>query len=246
MTFARVGSIQTRIQSASSATAMSLRVSTTPHFCQRFPLFTSRYSQRCVSISAQSFPHPSDHKPYCDYLLALIHDYLLSPGYASTAPAERTTQSTAAMPAIAHLQARFLDDSGSGSPITGTAIALIICLGLLPCIAVIWAVCYLFWAYPYDRNWCCMKRKRRPESPSVLNQVPMSQETLYEKQGMGLPQRPFAAQTRTESGGSSNGGRLQKQYRPGSGNYKRDTRTSLQSMTSINSGHIAHEPKPFV
>jgi hypothetical protein len=150
------------------------------------------------------------------------------------------------MPAITHLQARFLDNSSGGGAITGTAIALIICLGLLPCIAVIWAVCYLFWAYPYDRNCCCMKRKRRPESPSILNQVPMNQETLHEKQGLGLPQRPFAAQIRTDSGSSSNSGRLQKQHRPGSANYKRDPRMSMQSVTSTNSVHIAHEPKPFV
>jgi hypothetical protein len=149
------------------------------------------------------------------------------------------------MPAIGHLQARFLESS-SGGGITGTAIALIICLGLIPSIAVIWAICYLFWAYPYDRNCCCIKRKRRPEPQSVLNQAPMSEETLYEKQGMGLPQRPFAAQVRSDSGSSSNSGRLQKQYRPGSGNYKGETRMSLQSVTSANSVQVAHEPKPFV
>ncbi|KAI4948508.1 hypothetical protein J4E91_005932 [Alternaria rosae] len=86
------------------------------------------------------------------------------------------------MPAIHHLQARFLEDSNGNGGISPTAIALIVCLGIVPCIILIWAVCYLFWAYPYDRNCCCIKRKRRPEPQSVLNQAPMSEETLFEKQ----------------------------------------------------------------
>ncbi|CAN9361587.1 unnamed protein product [Alternaria alternata] len=151
------------------------------------------------------------------------------------------------MPAIAHLQARFLEDSSGSGGISGTAIALIVCLGIVPCIVLIWAVCYLFWAYPYDRNCCCIKRKRHPEPQSVLNQAPMSEETLYEKPGVAPPQRPFSGQQyRTDTGSSSNSGRLQKQQRPGSGVDPRNTRMSLNSVVSANTITYAQEPKPFV
>jgi hypothetical protein len=150
------------------------------------------------------------------------------------------------MPVIAHLQARFLEDASGNGGISTTAIALIVCLGIVPCIILIWAVCYLFWAYPYDRNCCCIKRKRRPEPQSVLNQAPMSEETLYEKPGVVPPQRPFSAQTKIESGSSSNNGRLQKQQRPGSEIDSRGTRMSLQSVASANNFTYAQEPKPFV
>jgi len=147
------------------------------------------------------------------------------------------------MPAIAHLQARFLENSGS-SGVSGTAIALIIMLGILPTIALFWAVCFLFWAYPNDRNWCCMRRKRRPEPESVLTQAPMTEKTLHERPGMTLPQRPSSAQFRTESGNTSNTGRLQKHQRQGSWIDKR-ARASTQSFGSAN-GQMVQEPKPFV
>ncbi|KAI4643460.1 uncharacterized protein J4E78_009930 [Alternaria triticimaculans] len=150
------------------------------------------------------------------------------------------------MPAIHHIQARFLEDSNGNGGISPTAIALIVCLGIVPCIILIWAVCYLFWAYPYDRNCCCIKRKRRPEPQSVLNQAPMSEETLFEKQGVAPPQRPFSVQTRTESGSSNNNGRLQKQQRPGSGVDTRGARMSQQSVMSANTMTYAQEPQRFV
>jgi hypothetical protein len=148
------------------------------------------------------------------------------------------------MPAIARLQARILEDSDGNGGISATAIALIVVLGVLPCIVLIWAVCYLFWAYPYGRNCCCMKRKRRPEAQSVLNQAPMSEETLYEKPGVLPPQRPFSAQNRTDTASSSNTGRLQKQQRPGSGFDAQ--RMSLNSVVSANTVTYAQQPKPFV
>lgn len=147
------------------------------------------------------------------------------------------------MPAVAHLQARFLEDAGSGT-VSGTAIALIVVLGILPVIVLFWAVCFLFWAYPNDRNWCCMRRKRRPEPESVLNQAPMVEKTLFERPGMALPQRPSSAQFRTESGNSNNTGRLQKHQRQGSWTNNR-ARASMQSFGSAN-GQMVQEPKPFV
>ncbi|KAF1838966.1 hypothetical protein BDW02DRAFT_488028 [Decorospora gaudefroyi] len=150
------------------------------------------------------------------------------------------------MPALTHLQARFLEDSSGSGGITTTAIALIIVLGVLPCIVLVWAVCYLFWAYPYDRNWCCMKRKRRADKPGLMDQAAMSEAVLYEKPALAPPQRPFSAQTRTESGSSSGTGRLQKAQRPNSGASRMDTRMSLASVGSANTMPISHEPKPFV
>jgi hypothetical protein len=74
----------------------------------------------------------------------------------------------------------------------------------------------------------------------------MSEETLYEKPGVAPPQRPFSAQTRTDTGSSSNTGRLHKQQRPGSGFDARDTRMSLNSVVSANTVTYAQQPKPFV
>jgi hypothetical protein len=150
------------------------------------------------------------------------------------------------MPAIAHLQARFLEDASGNGGISNTAIALIVVLGILPCIVLIWAVCYLFWAYPYDRNCCCMKRKRRTNEPDVVDQSAMSEATLYEKPGLALPQQPFSAQVRADARSSSGIGRLQKAQRPNSGVSNMDTRLSLQSVRSANTVQVAHEPKPFV
>ncbi|CAA9960658.1 hypothetical protein HRS9139_00017 [Pyrenophora teres f. teres] len=151
------------------------------------------------------------------------------------------------MPAIAHLQARFLEDSGSGG-VSGTAIALIIFLGILPVIVLFWAVCFLFWAYPNDRNWCCMRRKRRPEPESMLTQTPiqapMTEKPLHERPGMTLPQRPSSVQFQTEPG-SGNTGRLQKHQRQGSWGTRQQARASMQSFGS-GSGQMVQEPKPFV
>ncbi|KAG9195087.1 hypothetical protein G6011_00207 [Alternaria panax] len=150
------------------------------------------------------------------------------------------------MPVISHLQARFLEDSSGNGGISATAIALIVCLGIVPCIILIWVVCYLFWAYPYDRNCCCIKRKRSREPQSFLGQAPTSEERIYEKPGVAPPQRPFSGQMWTDTGSSSNTGRLHKQQRPGSGVDARGTRMSLNSVVSANTITYAQEPKPFV
>ncbi|RMZ71931.1 sugar transporter stl1 [Pyrenophora seminiperda CCB06] len=147
------------------------------------------------------------------------------------------------MPAIAHLQARFLEATNSGG-VSATAIALIVVLGILPVIVLFWAVCFLFWAYPNDRNWCCMRRKRRPEPESVLTQAPMTEKTMHEGPGMTLPQQPTSAQLRQESGSPSNAARLQKSQRQSSWTQNR-ARASMQSFGSAN-GQMVQEPQRFV
>ena len=152
------------------------------------------------------------------------------------------------MPVIAHLQRRILEDANGNGGISTTAIALIVVLGILPCIVLIWAVCYLFWAYPYDRNCCCIKRKRRADK-DLIEQAAMSQDQKYQQSGtapLPQPQRPFSEQNRTESRGSSGTGRLQKGGRPMSPRVKAATRMSLASVGSANTVQYTHEPKPFV
>jgi hypothetical protein len=147
------------------------------------------------------------------------------------------------MPTIAHrLQPRILEDSNGNGGISNTAIALIVVLGILPALVLAWTVCYLFWAYPYDRNCCCIKRKRRAKEP----EAPLSEETTYEKPVLAPPQRPYTGEMRTESGNSSNSGRLTKQQRPGSGVTKYDTRMSQQSVASTNTIQVSQEPQRFV
>jgi hypothetical protein len=151
------------------------------------------------------------------------------------------------MPAIAQLQRRILEDADGKGGISTTAIVLIVVLGILPCIVLIWAVCYLFWAYPYDRNCCCIKRKRRADKDTI-DQTAMGQEQMYQQSRMAplpQPQRPFSPQVRNESGSSIGTGRLQK-GRPMSPAGKMDTRMSLASVGSANTVQVTHEPKPFV
>ncbi|KAL6160478.1 hypothetical protein ACJQWK_02224 [Exserohilum turcicum] len=242
MTSPCVWLVEARIQSAWPATDMSRCFISYPLYHALWTFVSSPFHQGSVFRSAQSFLFFSDHHhhPYCYKCPAILHIA------QKTGRRNRLGQSkhfTQIMPAIVHLQPRLIGQSGGNGGVTGTAIALIVCVGIIPCIIIIWAVCFLFWAYPYDRNCCCMKRKRRPEPASVLKQAPLSQETLYEKENMGLPQRPFSAQVRSESGSSSNSGRLHKAPRPGSG---MDTRASVQSVGSVNTVQVTHEPKPFV
>lgn len=93
-----------------------------------------------------------------------------------------------------------------------------------------------------------MKRKKHKDNiPEMQNQAATdsSQETLHEKLAYDLPKRPYAAQSRTDSGSSSNSGRLMKE-RPAPGTVRHDTRFSLQSVGSANYVQGAQEPKPFV
>lgn len=151
------------------------------------------------------------------------------------------------MPAIPNLQPRWSDGDSGG--ISATAIGLIVAFGLVPCVIIIWVVIFLFFAYPNDRNWCCMKRKKHkdniPDMQQNQTETDSSQETLHEKLAYGLPKRPFTAQVRTESGSSSNSGRLTKERRT-SGPTRYDTRLSLQSVGSANTVQGAQEPKRFV
>jgi hypothetical protein len=153
------------------------------------------------------------------------------------------------MPVIAHLQRRILEDAEGNGGISTTAIVLVVVLGILPCIVLIWAVSYLFWAYPYDRNCFCLKRKRRADKQDLIDQAAMTQDEMYQQSGMAplpQPQRPFSEQNRTESGSPSGTGRLQKGGRPMSPREKAATRMSLASVGSANTVQYTHEPKPFV
>ncbi|KAJ4364498.1 hypothetical protein N0V83_009092 [Neocucurbitaria cava] len=152
------------------------------------------------------------------------------------------------MPAISHLQPRLLEGTSSG--ISGTAIALIVVLGLIPVIALIWVVFWLLFFYGTGtgRTCWCTRRKRRTAEPEMVEQrgtTDTSQEMQYEKaiyDILDIPQRPYAAHTRTESG-SSNVTRLSKTDPARS---KFNTRLSMQSVGSASSVPVVQEPKPFV
>ncbi|CAO2653543.1 Nn.00g029540.m01.CDS01 [Neocucurbitaria sp. VM-36] len=154
------------------------------------------------------------------------------------------------MPTIAHLQPRFLDGSASGG-ISGTAIALIVCVGIIPIIALIWVVVWLLFFYGTGRTCCCTRRKRRTVEPETLEQrgsTDTSQEILYEKAVYDLPQRPYTAHTRTESGSSNSSGRLSKpdSNKPTTVVSKTDTRMSMHSFASASNVPNVQEPKRFV
>jgi hypothetical protein len=155
------------------------------------------------------------------------------------------------MPAV-HLQPRFLEDAGSGG-ISATAIGLIVGIGLVPAIILIWVVIFLFFAYPNDRNFCCMKRRKgqgTSEKKATRASTLSSAETLYENEKgvYDLPKRPFPTHARTESGGSSRSGRLSKvdPKRPATGASKTDTRMSLQSVGSGSTVYGVQESRTWV
>ncbi|KAH7371165.1 hypothetical protein BKA66DRAFT_424514 [Pyrenochaeta sp. MPI-SDFR-AT-0127] len=136
------------------------------------------------------------------------------------------------MPALHHLQARFLEGGGSGG-ISGTAIALIVCIGLIPAIALIWVVVWLLFFYGKGRNCCCMKRKKQTtETDTEQSRTDTSQETLDEKAVYNPPPRPYIPHTRTESGSSADTGRF--------------SRSDPNTRMSMNSVQGVQEPKRFV
>ncbi|KAF1850562.1 uncharacterized protein K460DRAFT_270329 [Cucurbitaria berberidis CBS 394.84] len=140
------------------------------------------------------------------------------------------------MPAIAHLQPRLLDGSSPGG-VSGTSIALLVCIALVPALLLIWIVVWLLFFYGKDRTCWCTKRKRRAAEPEMLQQrTDASQDILFEKAVYDIPQRPFAAHARAESGSSSDGGRLSKV----------DPRLSIQSVASASNVPVMQEPKRFV
>lgn len=145
------------------------------------------------------------------------------------------------MPAIAHLAPRFLGGGTSGG-ISGTAIAVLVVVGIIPVIALIWVCIWLLFFYSNGRNCCCMRRKTAKSEPSTVEQGLSSAEALNEKNDYTMPQRPISA-WRTESGSSAerprdSRGTLKKQHRP---------RESLQSQWSSNSTiGVVQEPKQVV
>lgn len=153
---------------------------------------------------------------------------------------QRTITSTGNMPAIAHLAPRFLAGSSTGG-ISGTAIALLICVGVIPAIALIWVCIWLLFFYSNGRNCCCMRRKRAATEPEMFEGTISSDDALNEKADFTLPQRPTAAY-RAESGSSS------ERPRDSRGTLKKHhPRESMQSQYSSNSTiPVIQEPKPFV
>lgn len=144
------------------------------------------------------------------------------------------------MAIVNHLAKRLLDGGSSGA-ISATAIGLIVGLGIIPVIILIWVVSWLFWCYPYDRSCCCTRRKKKqPVDEEVYNGHRTGREvdSLHEKAGLPMPERPSMAYYRSESGNSNGntGNRLSKQ----------DPRLSLNTVNSTNTMHYTQEPKPFV
>lgn len=143
------------------------------------------------------------------------------------------------MPAIAHLAPRLLDGSTSGG-ISATAIAVLICVGVVPVIAVIWVCIWLLFFYSNGRNCCCVRRKRSTTELEIENRI-SSTETLNEKTDYTLPKRPITAY-RSESGSST------ERPRDSRGTLKKHhPRESMQSQWSSNSTiPVVQEPKRFV
>ena len=149
------------------------------------------------------------------------------------------------MPAIAylapHLAPRFLEGSSSGG-ISGTAIAVLVIVGIIPVIALIWVCVWLLFFYGNGRNCCCMRRKTARMDPEVLEGPVSSEKTLNEKTDYTLPQKPVSA-WRSESGSSTDrpatrDSRTIKKHHP---------RESLQSQWSSNSTiPVVQEPKQMV
>ncbi|KAJ4350652.1 hypothetical protein N0V95_004557 [Ascochyta clinopodiicola] len=144
------------------------------------------------------------------------------------------------MPAIAHLAPRFLAGSSSGG-ISGTAIAVLVCVGVVPVIALIWVCIWLLFFYGNGRNCCCRRRKRTTTEPEMVESTVSSNEVLNEKTNYTLPQRPTTTY-RAESGSST------ERPRDSRGTLKKHhPRESLQSQWSSNSTiPVVQEPKPFV
>ena len=147
---------------------------------------------------------------------------------------------TETMPAIAHLAPRFLAGSTTGG-ISGTAIALLVCVGVIPAIALIWVCIWLLLFYGNGRNCCCIRRKRAATEPAMFEGTISSDKALNEKTGYTLPQRPTATYS-TESGSST------ERPRDSRGTLKKHhPRESMQSQWSSNSIiPVVQEPKPFV
>ncbi|KZM22719.1 uncharacterized protein EKO05_0000782 [Ascochyta rabiei] len=144
------------------------------------------------------------------------------------------------MPAIAHLAPRLLAGATSGG-ISGTAIAVLICVGIVPVIALIWVCIWLLFFYGKGRNCCCVRRKRAATEPGVVESTVSSPEALNEKTNYTLPQRPTTTY-RAESGSST------ERARDSRGTLKKQQpRESLQSQWSSHSTiPVVQEPKPFV
>jgi hypothetical protein len=144
------------------------------------------------------------------------------------------------MAVINHLTRRVLE-SGSGGGVSGTAIALIICLGIIPVIVLVWVVSWLFWCYPYDRSCCCTRRKKKqPDVEKPMHQKGRSLDSFHqrapqEKAAYPIPERP-SMQYRTESNQFNTGNRL----------TKTDPRLSQHTVDSTQDMHYTQEPKRFV
>jgi len=144
------------------------------------------------------------------------------------------------MPAIVRLAPRLLEGSSTGG-ISGTAIAVLVIVGIIPVIAVIWVAVWLLFFYGKGRNCCCMRRKKASSTtPDVVGSPMTSASTLNEKIDYTLPQRPASA-WRAESGSPTEQPRHSKTLQ------KHRPRESLQSQWSSNSTiPVVQEPKQLV
>lgn len=143
------------------------------------------------------------------------------------------------MPAIAHLAPR-LELGGSSGGISGSAIAVLVIVGIIPVFALIWVCVWLLFGYSRDRNCCCIRRKRATTEPAPLESPMSSDATLNEKNDYTLPERPVSA-WRADSGSdieSPRDSRVLKKHQP---------RESIQSQWSSSSTvPVVQEPKQMV
>lgn len=146
------------------------------------------------------------------------------------------------MPAIVHLAPR-LELGNSSGGISGSAIAVLVIVGIIPVFALIWVCVWLLFGYSRDRNCCCVRRKRVTPEPAPVEGSMPSDATLNEKNDYTLPQRPISA-WRTDSGSST------EQPRDSRTLKKHHPRESIQSQWSSSSTvpvvQEMQEPKQMV
>jgi hypothetical protein len=138
------------------------------------------------------------------------------------------------MSTIVHLSARqFALDSGTGG-ISSTAIGLIVGVGVVPVFILVWVVSWLFWGYPNDRNFCCVRRRKKQSDAEKMESTLPSRGVVNEKANYNLPERQVTNQGMDR--GNSRGGRLSKT----------DPRFSLQTIGSNSSVQVVQQPQRFV
>lgn len=154
------------------------------------------------------------------------------------------------MPAITHLQARIFED-GASSKISGTSIALILFIGLIPAVALIWVFVWLLFFYGRNRTCWCTRRKTRAVESTVSEKTPSiqsRQQKLYIFAARYLPKWPFTTRTGAQPKYSVGGLPTTNPVfeRPTTSPSRSNTTRSTNSFGSSNSAQAPQVPRPLL